>query len=181
MAGGSTSEEMDAVDFDALSLDDDRTPPRPVSIYDLDEDLPTRTQTSDEIAEFQRKARERRDPTHRSFGKTSEPAAPTSGRPIPRESGPVRIERPIAPAAAEAELDLDQVLSDVAATIARLPPAPRVPKFDEQRGPLETIHGEDTRPLPASSVRPRAWRELAWGVVLVVITLAALAVLAFAR
>jgi hypothetical protein len=183
MAGGSTSEEMDAPSFE------DVTPPRPVSIYDLDEDIPTRMQSSDEIAEYQRKARERRDPTHRSFARSSDPDSPPSGRPIPRESGPVLIDRarPSAtkgptpsPAPAEPELDLDEVLSDIAATIERLPPAPRVPKFDRRDATPEMIHVAATRAVAA--IKPRRSRApLAWAALLLVVTLGAVALFVLAR
>src|SRR6266404_6534613 len=117
MAGGSTSEEMDAFD--------DVTPAKPVSIYDLDEDLPTRAQSSEEIAEFQEKARAKRESAHRSF-KPPTDGPSSSGRPIPRESGPVLIDRMRVPAplAERDEPELDSALRDVAETLQRLPPAP---------------------------------------------------------
>jgi hypothetical protein len=159
MAGGSRSEEMDAFD--------DVTPAKPVSIYDLDEDLPTRAQSSEEIAEFQQKAREKREAAFRSFRLPTEPrpsdpgaARPTEGgsgsnpRPIPRESGPVLIDRlrvppPVAPES------LDQAVSDVAATLDRLPAAPKVPVFDPPRGSLETI--PTLSEPPALPSRRRRW------------------------
>lgn len=152
MAGGSTSEEMDALDFD------DVTPPKPVSIYDLDENLPTRMQSSEEIAEFQRKAREKRETAFKSFPAPNESGRSSSSgvsvRPVPRESGPVLIDRLRVPPPiqgegsieGDADADLDEVLNDVAASLARLPPAPRVPVFDEPRGSLETV----THQLPPS-------------------------------
>jgi hypothetical protein len=175
MAGGSTSEEMDAFD--------DVTPAKPVSIYDLDEDLPTRAQSSDEIAEFQQKAREKREAAFRSFAPPSErrsdpqavasapvitdarrPSEPGSGanaRPVPRESGPVRIDRlrvppPHVPGPGDSAPDLDEVLNDVAATLDRLPPAPRLPRIEQPRGSLETI-GRVSAPPPAAPVRRRRW------------------------
>jgi hypothetical protein len=192
VAGRSTSEEMDAVSFD------DVTPPRPVSIYDLDEDIPTRMQSSDEIAEYQRKARERRDPAHRSFRKTSEPVAAPSGRPIPRESGPVLIERarpsPAPAPAPEPELDLDEVLNDVAATISKLPPAPRMPSFDPRDVPASVrdadthsadAHGADAHEQPTRAVAavtpPQSRSQLVWALGLFVLTLSAIALFAVTR
>lgn len=163
MAGGSTSEEMDALDpFD------DVTPDKPVSIYDLDEDLPTRAQSSEEIAEYQRLLREKREAAFRSFkppkdvarrDSQPEPSSTSSVRPVPRESGPVRIDRMRVPppggAEGEAPPDLDEVLNDVAATIQRLPPAPRVPYFEEPRGSLEAIPTLSQAP-PAPAPAPAA-------------------------
>ncbi len=182
MAGGSTSEEMDAFD--------DVTPPKPVSIYDLDEDLPTRTQSSDEIAEFQKLAREKRAAVaFRSFGPPKRDVVSTppdessvSGRPIPRESGPVRIHAAtnapmaslpalISPPSAE-EADLDAMLNDVAAGLERLPPAPRLPRFEEMRGTLETIHGVEPAAVPRRRGR-RSVRALGAMLVLAAVMLAA--------
>jgi len=175
VAGRPSSEETDAVAFD------DVTPPRPVSIYDLDEDIPTRMQSSDEIAEFQRKARERKDPTHKSFRKANEPVSTPSGRPIPRESGPVVIERPKPPPPdpAEPDLDLDQVLNEVAATISQIPPKPRVPRV-EQRGVSEPAHDAETRAVPAQQVPPQRG-SVVGAVLLFVLTLAAVATVLFTR
>lgn len=176
MAGGSTSEEMDAFD--------DVTPDKPVSIYDLDEDLPTRAQSSDEIAEFQKLAREKREAAFRSFkppsaaedARTSSPASRPSnpsGRPIPRESGPVLIAsgKPRPPVPAEPEPDFEAILSDVAAGLERLPPAPRVPHFEPEHGALETIHGPGTVP-PAPAPRAPRWRVALLGVALLAVTAA---------
>jgi hypothetical protein len=191
MAGGSTSEEMDAVGFD------DVTPDKPVSIYDLDEDLPTRAQSSEEIAQFQQLAREKREKraaaAHRSFAPPQRDGdiSAVSNRPVPRESGPVRIETPSAPrveepkaapppAPAEDEMDLDAMLEDVAAGIERLPPAPRVPFFEPHRGSLETIG----QARPASRARPRVdiGRRVGWTLFfLAAAGLVALAVYAWLR
>jgi len=171
MAGRATSEEGDAFD--------DVTPAKSVSIYDLDEELPTRAQSSQEIAEFQQKAREKRDAAFRSFAppteRTSSPSDPGSGsmpRPIPRESGPVRIDRLRLPPPIKTESkteDLADVVSDVAATLERLPPAPRVPKFEPQRGSLETIAGVDET---VAAPEPRRW--LARLAIVVLLTIAAI-------
>jgi hypothetical protein len=201
MAGGSTSEEMDAFD--------DVTPAKPVSIYDLDEDMPTRAQSSDEIAEFQQKAREKREAAFRSFAPPTErrsdpsigpavvtdahrPSDPGSGanaRPVPRESGPVRIDRlrvppphvpppHVTPDEADVSTpDLDDALRDVAATLERLPPAPRVPRIEQPRGSLETI-GTVSRDV-APPVRRRRWPvEVA---VAILITITVLVALTFFR
>lgn len=175
MAGGSTSEEMDAFD--------DVTPDKPVSIYDLDEDLPTRTQSSDEIAEYQRLAREKREAAFKAFKPPSADrdrdriSSPSSVRPIPRESGPV----PVTPRAEEQEPDLDALLNDVAAGLERLPPAPRVPHFEPERGTLETIHGPSGPPAAAPVVVParrsRRWIALVLTLVVLAVTLAAAAYL----
>jgi len=174
MAGrANSSEESDAFD--------DVTPAKPVSIYDLDEDMPTRAQSSDEIAEFQQKAREKREAAFRSFRppteRTSSPSsssspdlmgAPPSGtdsgarklpdtgsgsmpRPIPRESGPqlisaAGVRKADAPPSTP---DLEKAVEDVAATLQKLPPAPRVPQFEPQRGSLEHIPGITSTPPAA--------------------------------
>lgn len=178
MAGGSTSEEMDAVDPWG-----DVTPDRPVSIYDLDEDLPTRAQSSEEIAEYQQMLRDKkRAAAYRSF---PPPRDTPSVRPVPRESGPVRIDRlRVPPPMPEREAppdahdgDLEQVLSDVAATLERLPPAPRLPVFEQPRGSLEVIR---TSPEPPPAIRPPPrWRRAAivtLSLVLIALVAAALAV-----
>jgi hypothetical protein len=181
MAGGSTSEEMDAFE--------DVTPAKPVSIYDLDEDLPTRMQTSDEIAEYQQKTRARREGAFKSFAppterRSSEPGAPAttsagstpSARPIPRESGPVLIDRMRVPSPAPAleaadEPDLSALVDDVAAALERLPPAPRVPVIEQPRGSLEVIPVLGATP----SRRPRAPIRRRWTIALGLVVLLALA------
>jgi len=193
MAGRSTSEEMDAFD--------DVTPDRPVSIYDLDENLPTRAQSSAEIAEYQRQLREKRaevvqraEPAQRTEGvkafrpptdSTPSPSAPpqrgssgSSARPIPRESGPVPIDRlRVPPPMAPRDHELEDALADVAATLAKLPPAPRVPNFDPPpRTSLESIRTAP-RTLPPAPRRSRAWTIAA---AIIVLMLAAGAVVFYA-
>lgn len=184
MAGRSTSEEMDAFD--------DVTPSKAVSIYDLVEDLPTRAQSSDEIAEFQRQARIKRESAHKSFPAPKandskpppEPTTTSSNRPIPRESGPMLIDRlrlPRAmseseqasqPARDQAHDEMDDVLRDVAATIQKLPPAPRLPHFEPSRASLETIHGMLAAPREPSPP-DRGWPSvLLWALGLSLVTLA---------
>lgn len=190
MAGRASSEESDAFD--------DVTPAKPVSVDDLDYDgeMPTRAQSSDEIAEFQQKAREKREAAFRSFRppteRTSSPAsgspasgsssspdlmgAPPSGtdsgarklppeqgsgsmaRPIPRESGPqlisaamVRKAGPPPSSGLPADEDLERAVQDIAATLQKLPPAPRVPQFEPQRGSLEHIPGITSTPASRQS------------------------------
>lgn len=120
-------------------LFDDVTPPKAVSIYDLDEDLPTRHQSSDEIAQFQKLAREKRGAAAmKTFAPPRETVTsdrPISNRPIPRESGPIRIER----RSSDPDPELASMLEDVAKGLERLPPAPPVPEIEQPRNSLERI------------------------------------------
>ncbi|MFO0686166.1 MAG: hypothetical protein U0234_29155 [Sandaracinus sp.] len=165
-------------------LFDDVTPPKAVSIYDLDEDLPTRHQSSDEIAQFQKLAREKRGAAAmktfappREGPRDSSPGAgapPLSNRPIPRESGPIRIDRPRPP---DPDPDLASMLEDVAKGLERLPAAPAVPEIEQPRTSLERIPRlSDPVAAPASSggTPSRTWRTWA-GVVVVIVAIVAVA------
>lgn len=167
-------------------LFDDVTPPKAVSIYDLDEDLPTRHQSSEEIAQFQKLAREKRGAAAmktfappREGPRDSSPGAreqPTSNRPIPRESGPIRIDRPRPP---EADPDLASMLEDVAKGLERLPAAPPLPEIEQPRTSLERIPrlSDPVAAEPASGGGARTWRAWAAVVLVVVVIAAVLAML----
>ncbi len=187
---------------------DDVTPPKAVSIFDLDEELPTRLQSSEEIEQFQKLAREKRgaaamrtfapprddaprahsssgrpkgapqsqepgSPSDRaaaSSGSHLEPGASPSHRPVPRESGPIRIDRPRTP---KPDAHLELLLEDVAKGLERLPAAPRVPEIEQPRNSLERIPrlSDPTEIAPAPARRP--WVAALGTAVFVVAVLAA--------
>jgi hypothetical protein len=76
---------------------DDKTPPRDVSIFDLDEDVPTRMQSSDEIARFQELAREKAAAKAKAAQESA--SKPAASSPAPAASSPAPAASSPAPAA----------------------------------------------------------------------------------
>jgi hypothetical protein len=102
-------------------------------------------------------------------------------RPIPRESGPQLIDHLRVPPRTP---DLEQAVEDVAATLQKLPPAPRVPQFEPQRGSLEHIPGITTTPPAAreSTTEPLPEKRSQLGLaIFALVAMAVFALLTFFR